>query len=251
MFLLSYNDFLQANFKKSILTAQYRATVSVNRELLVLYHSIGEVINEHKTWGSKFVENLAADIKIPFPDATGYSVRNLKYMEKFAAAYPGDEFVQRPVAQIPWGHNIALLDKLSDTEERFWYAEKIAENGWSRNVLVHQIESWLYQRQVLAEKVSNFESFLIFFANVGQKERHDLRRVSLFGFRSRWSLHPSEISMLEQNKFALRQGFAAQNACDGAKAPPSPRAGFRKERHPPVSLLLLSESNPLRWASIW
>ena len=95
-----------------------------------------------------------------FPDATGYSVRNLKYMAKFAAAYPGDEFVQQPVAQIPWGHNTTLLDKLSDNEERLWYAEKIAENGWSRNVLVHQIESGLYQRQVLAEKVSNFESRL-------------------------------------------------------------------------------------------
>ncbi len=141
----------------------YRATVSVNREMLVLYHSIGEVINEHKMWGNKFVENLAADIKISFPDATGYSVRNLKYMAKFAAAYPNDEndeFVQQPVAQIPWGHNITLLDKLSDNEERLWYAEKIAENGWSRNVLVHQIESRLYQRQVLAEKVSNFESRL-------------------------------------------------------------------------------------------
>ena len=98
-----------------------------------------------------------------FPDATGYSVRNLKYMAKFAAAYPNDEndeFVQQPVAQIPWGHNITLLDKLSDNKERLWYAEKIAENGWSRNVLVHQIESGLYQRQVLAEKVSNFESRL-------------------------------------------------------------------------------------------
>ena len=86
--------------------------------MLVLYHSIGEVINEHKTWGNKFVENLAADIKISFPDATGYSVRNLKYMAKFAVAYPDDEFVQQPVAQIPWGHNITLLDKLSDNEER-------------------------------------------------------------------------------------------------------------------------------------
>ena len=77
-------------------------------------------------------------------------MRNLKYMAKFAAAYPNDEndeFVQQPVAQIPWGHNITLLDKLSDNKERLWYAEKIAENGWSRNVLVHQIESGLYQRQ--------------------------------------------------------------------------------------------------------
>ena len=87
--------------------------------------------------GNIFVENLAADIKISFPDTTGYSVRNLKYMAKFAAAYPNDEndeFVQQPVAQIPWGHNITLLDKLSDNKERLWHAEKIAENGWSRNV---------------------------------------------------------------------------------------------------------------------
>lgn len=132
--LMNSNEYLNIveSIKQEIRTAQYRATVSVNRELLVLYHSIGEVINEHKTWGNKFVENLAADIKISFPDTTGYSVRNLKYMAKFAAAYPNDEndeFVQQPVAQIPWGHNITLLDKLSDNKERLWYAEKIAENG--------------------------------------------------------------------------------------------------------------------------
>ena len=128
--LMNSSEYLQTieAVKQEIRTAQYKATVRVNQELL-LYHSIGEVINAHKTWGSKFIENLAADIKLSFPDATGYSVRNLKYMAKFAAAYPGNEFVQQPVAQIPWGHNVALLDKLSDNEERFWYAKKITENG--------------------------------------------------------------------------------------------------------------------------
>lgn len=89
--LMNSNEYLNIveSIKQDIRTAQYRATVSVNRELLVLYHSIGEVINEHKTWGNKFVENLAADIKISFPDATGYSVRNLKYMAKFALRFPG------------------------------------------------------------------------------------------------------------------------------------------------------------------
>ena len=78
-------------------------------------------------------------------------------MAKFAEAYSADEFVQQPVAQIPWGHNVALLDQVTGKTERLWYAEQIRKNGWSRNVLVHQIESGLYQRQALAEKVSNFE----------------------------------------------------------------------------------------------
>ena len=160
--LLNSSEYLNTveSIKQEIRAAQYRASVSVNQELLLLYHTIGNTINAHKTWGSKFIESLSADIKLAFPDASGYSVRNLKYMAKFALAYPDEEFVQQPVAQIPWGHNTTLLDKLSDNEERLWYAEKIAENGWSRNVLAHQIESGLYQRQVLAEKVSNFENRL-------------------------------------------------------------------------------------------
>ena len=160
--LMNSNEYLHIveSIKQEIRTAQYRAAVSVNRELLILYHSIGEVINAHKTWGSKFVENLAADIKLSFPDATGYSVRNLKYMAKFALRFPDKEIVQAALAQITWYHHIALMDKVKNADEHIWYAEQAAQNGWSRNVLVHQIESGLYQRQVLAEKVSTFETRL-------------------------------------------------------------------------------------------
>ena len=145
------------NIKREIRAAQYRAAVHVNADMLLLYHAIGCVINEHKSWGNKFIDNLATDIRIAFPESKGYSVRNLKYMAKFAETYPDREFVQQVVAQIPWGHNIVLLDKIDDPNERKWYIEKSAKNGWSRNVLVHQIESGLYQRQVLADKVTNFE----------------------------------------------------------------------------------------------
>ena len=160
--LLNSSEYLNTveSIKQEIRTAQYRASVSVNRELLLLYHTIGNTINAHKTWGSKFIESLSADIKLAFPDASGYSVRNLKYMAKFALAYPDEEFVQQPVAQIPWGHNTVLLDKLSSPEERLWYAEKVIENGWSRNVLIHQIEGGLYQRQAIASKITNFEARL-------------------------------------------------------------------------------------------
>lgn len=140
------------NIKREINAAQYRAALHVNADMLLLYYDIGCVINEHKTWGSKFIDNLAADIRLAFPKSKGYSVRNLKYMAKFAETYPEREFVQQVVAQIPWGHNIVILDKVNNLEERKWYIKNSAQNGWSRNVLVHQIESSLYQRQVLAEK---------------------------------------------------------------------------------------------------
>ena len=157
--LMNSNEYLATieQVKQEIKAAQYKAAVHVNTELIMLYHSIGCVINSHKSWGNKFIENLAQDIKLEFPQSKGYSVRNLKYMAKFAATYPDAEFVQQVVAQIPLGHNLVLLVKVADTEERDWYIEACRINGWSRNVLVHQIESGLYQRQALAEKVSNFE----------------------------------------------------------------------------------------------
>ena len=160
--LMNSNEYLATieQVKQEIKAAQYKAAVHVNTELIMLYHSIGCVINAHKSWGNKFIENLAQDIKLEFPKTTGYSVRNLKYMAKFAATYPDSEFVQQVVAQIPWGHNVVLLDKVSDADERNWYIEACRKNGWSRNVLVHQIESGLYQRQALAEKISNFENRL-------------------------------------------------------------------------------------------
>ena len=156
--LMNSNEYLATieQVKQEIKAAQYKAAVHVNTELIMLYHSIGCVINAHKSWGNKFIENLAKDIKLEFPHSTGYSVRNLKYMAKFAATYPDTEFVQQVVAQIPWGHNVVLLDKVSDAEQRNWYIEACRKNGWSRNVLVYQIESGLYQRQALTEKISNF-----------------------------------------------------------------------------------------------
>lgn len=139
--LMNNNEYLAVieSIKGEIKAAQYKAALNVNRELILLYHSIGQVINEHKVWGNRFVENLAQDIKIAFPGMTGYSARNLKYMAKFAALFPDTEIVQAALAQITWYHNIALMDKVKDTERYIWYANKTAENSWSRNVLVHQI----------------------------------------------------------------------------------------------------------------
>lgn len=160
--LINSNEYLNIvdTIKRNIQIAQYKAVLGANRELIMLYWNIGNVINEHNAWGSKFIDNLARDIKIDFPDMTGFSVRNLKYMAKLAGSYTDSQFVQQVVAQIPWGQNIAILDKISDKNIREWYLKQTIENGWSRNVLVHQIESDLYSRQVVADKITNFEGRL-------------------------------------------------------------------------------------------
>lgn len=113
---------------------------------------------QQEGWGSKVIERLAQDLKREFPDMSGFSPRNLKYMRAFAEAYPDEQFVQRSAAQIPWRHNQVLLDKLKTPEQRLWHAQKSFENGWSRDILVMQIESNLYTRQGGA--ITNFERTL-------------------------------------------------------------------------------------------
>ena len=94
------------NIKSEIRAAQYRATVHVNAEMLLLYYDIGTVINDHKSWGNKFINNLASDIRLAFPKSKGYSVRNLNYMAEFAALFSDREFMQEVLAQITWYHHI-------------------------------------------------------------------------------------------------------------------------------------------------
>ena len=92
-------------------------------------------------WGTKVIKRLATDLKQEFPNVGGYSSLNLKYMRAFAEAYPDEQIMQRIAAQIPWRHNQILLDKLKSYDKRLWYAQQSLENGWSRNILVLQIES--------------------------------------------------------------------------------------------------------------
>ena len=144
------------NVRSEILKSQYKAIQTVNKELIFMYWNIGRIIVDNSKWGNKFIDNLYMDLKLEFPNITGFSIRNLKYMKKIAEEYPDFEFVQQVVAQIPWGHNIILLDKVKDIEERKWYINQSIINGWSRSLLMMQIESKLYQRQVIAKKVTNF-----------------------------------------------------------------------------------------------
>jgi predicted nuclease of restriction endonuclease-like (RecB) superfamily len=156
----SYAIFLQ-ELKQRIRESQVRASTSVNRELVLLYWRIGRDIlarQERENWGAKVIDRLAADLKKAFPEMKGFSPRNLKYMRAFAEAWPDEEFVQQVAAQIPWFHNCVLLDKLQKQEHRIWYAKAAVQHGWSRNVLVHQVETALHKRAGVA--VTNFERTL-------------------------------------------------------------------------------------------
>lgn len=148
------------NIKQEVLKSQYKAMQIVNKELIFMYWHIGKIIGDNSKWGNKFIDSLSIDLKLEFPKVTGFSVRNLKYMKKIAEEYPDFEFVQQVVAQIPWGHNIILMDKVKNIEERKWYIKQSIINGWSRSLLTMQIESKLYGRQVVAEKVTNFPATL-------------------------------------------------------------------------------------------
>jgi predicted nuclease of restriction endonuclease-like (RecB) superfamily len=156
----SYTAFV-GDLKQKIAAARHRASLSINRELVVLYWTIGRDIldrQEREGWGARVVDRLASDLRLAFPEMTGLSARNLKYMRAFAEAWPDREFVQQVVALLPWGHNVRLLDALKTSEERTWYARQAIEHGWSRNVLVHQIDSKLFARQGSA--LTNFSRTL-------------------------------------------------------------------------------------------
>ncbi len=155
-----YHAFL-ATIKTRIQQAQLKAVIAVNTELILLYWQIGKAIlaRQHaEGWGAKIIDHLSADLHAAFPQMRGFSTRNLKYMRAFAQAYPDEEFVQQVAAQIPWGHHLVLLDQVKDEEERRWYIEQSIAHSWSRNVLLHHIDSRLFHRK--GKAITNFTKTL-------------------------------------------------------------------------------------------
>jgi predicted nuclease of restriction endonuclease-like (RecB) superfamily len=131
-----YYASLLAELKDRIDTARLKAAVAVNRELILLYWSIGSEILARQIaegWGARVIDRLAADLRRDFSEMTSLSPRNLKYMRAFAQAFPDEQIVQQFVAQLPWGHNVKLMEALKDPEERLWYARQAVEHGWKFN----------------------------------------------------------------------------------------------------------------------
>jgi predicted nuclease of restriction endonuclease-like (RecB) superfamily len=145
----AYGRFLDG-VKERIRSGQVKASLAANAELVLLFWDLGRAILEQQRaqgWGAKVIDRLSGDLKSTFPELKGFSVRNLKYMRKFAEEWPDAEMVQQLAAQIPWGHHCVLLDKVPGAEARAFYIAQSCEHGWSRASLVHQIESGLLDRQ--------------------------------------------------------------------------------------------------------
>lgn len=167
-----YREWL-ADLKSRIHNAQQRTTLAVNRELVQLYWQIGNDIlarQAQQGWGAKVIERLAHDLRTAFPEMKGFSRANLMYMRAFAEAWPDAAIVQQAVGQLPWGHNLVLLTKLKDPQQRLAYAQSATAHGWSRNVLNIHIETRLLERSGAA--VTNFDVSL-------PKAQSDLARESL------------------------------------------------------------------------
>jgi predicted nuclease of restriction endonuclease-like (RecB) superfamily len=148
-----------AEIKEKFLGARLRAYQSVSRSMIRAYWEVGKGIVERQErhgWGKRVVERLAGDLRREFPGTSGFSSQNLWYMRKFYLAYRGHSNLQQLAGEIPWFTNVAILDKVSGTAAREYYLQSTAELGWSRNVLIHQIEVGAYERHRTAPKQNNF-----------------------------------------------------------------------------------------------
>ena len=152
---------LLAEVKERVRSAQYEALKAVNKELVVLYWDIGKLIAVRQTnadHGAAIAEQLAADLRQEFPGVSGYSRRNVFYMREFYLAYCDLPKVQPLVAQIGWTHNLIILQRCHDPLEREFYIRMTRKFGWSKNVLIHQIESQSYEKTLLGQ--TNFDKAL-------------------------------------------------------------------------------------------
>ncbi len=220
-----YEEFL-GQIKERIRVARLRASLAVNRELIELYWHIGQsVVKQQKTkgWGKAVIARLGDDLQMAFPGESGFSRTNVYRMRALFLAYQSAaEFVPQPVGQftesglpvavadLPWGHNIVLIEQVKDAARRLWYARANFENGWSRAVLTHWIESDLYERQGKAQ--TNFEKTLPTpqsdLARETLKDPHKFHFLTIAGDAEERELERGLVAHIRQFLIELGAGFA-------------------------------------------
>lgn len=161
IFEKEYTDWLK-EVKTKIKSAQIKAALSANSEMIALYWDIGKSITEkqeYNHWGSSVVERLSKDLKREFPEMSGFSRTNLFAMRQFYLFYKNSsELVQQLVGLIPWGHTYLIISKIKNIDEAIFYSQQTLENNWSRDILAMQIETKLFERQ--GKAITNFEKTL-------------------------------------------------------------------------------------------
>lgn len=144
------------SIKQDVINTRNKIIYNANRELINMYFRVGKNISENVEYGNSFITILSKSLKLEFPDSTGFSERNLWRMKAFYEQYKDFLILPPAVAELPWTHNYMLLEKVKDRDMRLWYAEECLKNGWSKSMLMHQIELKLYERQRLSNKFTNF-----------------------------------------------------------------------------------------------
>jgi predicted nuclease of restriction endonuclease-like (RecB) superfamily len=225
---------LLADIKQRVRHAQIRAVLAVNAELIRFYWDIGALIDSRQKqegWGAGVIPRLARDLHNELPDEKGFSERNIKRMLAFYREYPHLEFVPQAVAQIesdqkgpqaaaffpadliqsvPWGHHAELIAKVKDPDTRRWYMQATLANGWSRNILVMQIETAAHKRQGrattnFAKRLPSPDSDLV---QQALKDPYLFDFLTLeAGYHER-ELETGLIAHLEKFLLELGQGFA-------------------------------------------
>ena len=138
--------------KEAIRTNQNKAMVVVNSAMIMTYYEIGTIINKRKTWGSKYIKNLANDLK---EYGKGYSKRNLQFMSQFANNFTKNDIVKQVASQIPWFTIVVIMQKSSSHEKMLWYINETYKNGWSRSMVLNQIALKAYERSLIEPTTSN------------------------------------------------------------------------------------------------
>lgn len=204
---------LLASVAEHVSTGHRRAVAAANTQLLATYWSIGREIlarQESEGWGTRIIDRLSVDLRSRFPGARGFSPRNLRYMRALAAAWPDESIVQGALAQLPWYHHIALLEKVHDADQRRWYAAAAVEEGWSRDVLALQIAGRLHERAGRA--VTNFTRALpqqdSDLAQQATRDPYLFDFLSTTETRHERDLEQGLVDHVEKFLLELGQGFA-------------------------------------------
>lgn len=209
----TYQDFLQ-DIKSQVIQSRIGAARAVNRSLISLYWSLGQLMVERQDalgWGKAVVEKLSVDLKAEFPAMTGFSPRNLWFIKQFYETYANaPEFLKQAVSEIPWGHNILIMQRVKEESARRYYLEATARLGWTRNVLLNQLKAGAYEIS-LQDKSHNFAAVLPEYlaeqAEEALKSQYSLEFLGLTQAVHERDLEQNLIARLKDFMIELGYGF--------------------------------------------